>query len=388
MRGPPRQVPFFDCSQSFARQWSRLKPLIEGVADRRIYSNGPMVEQLEAAIRRYTGAKHAIAVNSGTDALIWTLRAAGVGSGDEVIVPCFSFVATASSVALAGAEPVFVDVEHGSYAIDIHQLQRSLTNRTRAIMPVHLFSQMADMAPILEFARNHDLLVIEDSAEAIGMRHGGTHAGLMGDAGVLSFFPTKTLGALGDGGMILTNDDCLARTVLEIRDHGSDKAPAKPATYDRPIIHGIDSKMDEVQAAVLTVRLQDLDYDIARRAALARFYDGQLAAVSNYVKTPRILPRGTETVPVYYVYLIEAERKRELVAYLKSHGVATEEYYPKPLHLQPCFADLNYHVCSFPNAERMCELTLALPLYPDLSLGDATHVCETIRHFYREGPLS
>ncbi|HEX5543523.1 MAG TPA: aminotransferase class I/II-fold pyridoxal phosphate-dependent enzyme, partial [Micromonospora sp.] len=213
-------VLFYSQTVSFERIWPEIKRHIGEMFDRTTYSNGPKVAQFEAAIREYTGARHAIAVSSGTDALIMLLRATGIGPGDEVVVPAFTFAASATSVALVGARPAFVDIEPETYNIDPVSAAAAVTDRTRAIMPVHLFCQMADMTAMAELATDRELLVLEDSAEAIGMRWDGRHAGLLGTGGVLSFFPTKTLGAFGDAGMILTDDEDVARAAYALRNHG------------------------------------------------------------------------------------------------------------------------------------------------------------------------
>jgi UDP-2-acetamido-2-deoxy-ribo-hexuluronate aminotransferase len=367
-----RSVPFFSCARSFERQWPRLQPLLQDVIERGRYCQDILVERFESAMREYTSARFAIAVGNGTDALVLLLRAAGVGPGDEVIVPCFTFVASASSIALVGATPVFVDIHPKTYTIDTEQIAASMTPRTRAIMPVHLFAQMADMTPLQELARKTGTVILEDSAEAIGMRWDGRHAGLLGSGGVLSFFPTKTLGAIGDAGMILTDDPGIAERVFALLG-----------------VDGTDpfccagSRMDEIQAAVLLTRLAELDKDIECRTRLAQIYDERLATLHPRVTTPVIATRPTKTNPVYYVFVIESEDKPGLASYLAANGVGTEDYYPKPLHLQECFVNLGYRPGDFPNAERACTRTLALPLYPDMTEDDAHYVCDLIDSFHR-----
>jgi dTDP-4-amino-4,6-dideoxygalactose transaminase len=367
-----RSVPFFSCARSFERQWPRLQPLLQEVLERGRHCQDIVVERFEAAMREYTSARFAIAVGNGTDALVLLLQAAGVGPGDEVIIPCFTFVASASSIVLAGATPVFIDIDPQTYTVDTGQIAARMTPRTRAIMPVHLFAQMADMTPVQELARKTGTLILEDSAEAIGMRWDGRHSGLLGVGGVLSFFPTKTLGAIGDAGMILTDDSEIAERALALRDSASAGE-----------VCGAGSRMDEIQAAVLLARLADLSADIECRARLARIYDERLASIYPRVTAPVIARRSAETNPVYYVYVIESEDKSGLASYLAANGVGTEDYYPRPLHLQACFAHLGYKPDDFPNAERACTRTLALPLYPDMSEENAHYVCDLIDSFYR-----
>jgi dTDP-4-amino-4,6-dideoxygalactose transaminase len=314
------------------------------------------------------------------------LRAAGIKPGDEVIVPCFTFFASASSIALVGARPVFVDIDPVTYSLDPDAVRAAITNKTRAIMPVHLFTQMADMTALRQISNQTGIPLIEDSAEAIGMWFDGLHAGLFGAGGVLSFFPTKTLGALGDAGMILTQDQAIAEKCRIMRDHGRTTVVVDKVLIasDEASISGTNSKMDEIQAAILLTRLERIDQDIARRAHLARLYDDRLAHLAPRVTTPKIARREVVANPVYYVYLIEADRKDELAAYLKANGIGTEAYYPIPLHLQPCFKYLGYRQGDFPNAERACKRTLGLPFYPDLSDSDIQYVCETIGKFYAQ----
>nr|WP_245777923.1 DegT/DnrJ/EryC1/StrS family aminotransferase [Lentzea xinjiangensis] len=373
-------VPFHVQSATFAELWPTTRRHIVDVIENGKYSHGHKVARLESALAAYTGARFVIGVNSGTDALVLLLRAAGLRPGDEVVVPAFSFVASASSVVLAGGRPVFADIEPGGYGVDPASVARVAGERTRFVMPVHLFSQLADMDALLDVSRGLGLAVVEDSAEAIGMRHRGTHAGLLGVGGVLSFFPTKTLGAIGDAGAVLTDDPRIAGVVDALRHHGRfgrtiDNFPGISTETGLP---GINSKMDDIQAAVLLAKLTRLDADIARRARLAARYAESLTGLPGVRKLPEARPGG-----VFYVYVIEAEARDELAAHLSARGVQTEVYYPVPLHLQPCFRYLGHRSGDFPNAEAACRHTLALPLYPDLSEADVEKVCGAIRDFYR-----
>jgi len=382
-----RAVPFFRQSASFAELWPEVLGHLDELFAAGKFSHGPKVAELESALAAWTGARHVVGVNSGTDALVLLLRGGGLEPGDEVIVPAFTFVASATSVALARGRPVFADIDPVTYAIDPLCVAAAITPRTRMVMPVHLFCQMADMARIVELAREHGLIVVEDSAEAIGMRWDGRHAGLLGAGGVLSFFPTKTLGALGDAGAILTDDDDLAARASALRHHGRFGATLNDFTAisNATELSGINSKMDDVQAAVLLAKLGHLDDDIARRAHLAAAYTDRLADAPGILRLPTVVAREAQTNPVFYVYLVEVERRDGLASYLADRGVETETYYPTPLHLQPCFADLGYARGDFPNAERACEHALALPLYPDLELDEVDYVCELVRRFYEVG---
>ncbi|MCZ7414549.1 MULTISPECIES: DegT/DnrJ/EryC1/StrS family aminotransferase [unclassified Streptomyces] len=381
----PTPVPFFDQRESFTALWPLIRQHTEEVFDRGKFSHGRKVQEFERALAEYTGARHAIAVNSGTDALVLLLRAAGIQPGDEVIVPAFSFFASASAVTMARATPVFADITaDGDYGMDAASVEAAVTERTRAIMPVHLFSQLADMAALGAVAERHGLLVLEDSAEAIGMRWDGRHGGLLGTGGVLSFFPTKTLGALGDAGAVLTDDGTLAERAGTLRHHGR---------MGRTIDHiagisnlsgesGTNSKMDDVQAAVLLAKLSRLDQDIARRRELADAYTERLRGTDGVLAVPRIVPRAAASDPVFYVYTIEVERRDGLAAHLTERGIGTETYYPRTIASQPAYAELPARPGGFPNAEAACRRTIALPLYPDMTEAHVESVCAAIADFY------
>jgi dTDP-4-amino-4,6-dideoxygalactose transaminase len=371
-------VPFFRGADSIRADWDRIEARIDEAVDAGRLVSGPLVDQLERAVERYTGVAHAVAVASGTDALILALEACDVPPDSEVVVPVYTFFATASSVVHAGARPVFVDIEPDTYAMDPAAVEAAIGPHTSAVMPVHLFNQMADMPRIAEIAERHGVSVIEDSAEAIGMTQLGRHAGRFGRAGVLSFFPTKTLGAVGDAGMLLTDDADVARAARSLRHHGQALGET-PYTWERL---GWNSRMDDIQAAVLLTRLETLERAIERRAALVRRYDERLADLAGHVSVPRVLARH-DARPVHYVYLIEAEDRDGLVRHLADRSVETEVYYPRPLHLQPCFADLGYGEGDFPVAERAAGRAVALPLYPTLADADVDAVCDAVAAFYQ-----
>ncbi|MDI2027040.1 DegT/DnrJ/EryC1/StrS family aminotransferase [Saccharopolyspora sp. TS4A08] len=373
-------VPFFSQARTFERLWPEMSSRIAEVFDNGKFSHGKQVGELEAALAEYTGARRVVGVNSGTDALVLLLRALGLRPGDEVVVPAYSFIATASAVVLAGGTPVFADVDRDTYALDPDEVARVATPRTRFVMPAHLFCRMADMTALGEVARERGLTVVEDSAEAIGMRQGGVHAGLHGAGGVLSFFPAKTLGALGDAGAVLTDDDQLADLVAGLRHHGrlGRTLDDFPTISTETGMTGTNSKMDDIQAAILLTKLAHLDDDIARRAEIAERYRRGLDGV---VRLP--VP-GDD--PVFYVHLIEVELRDELAEHLAERGIGTETYYPVPLHLQPCFADLGHRRGDFPRAESASRRALALPLHADLTDEQVDRVCATIREFYAGRP--
>lgn len=367
--------------------WPHIRTHINDVADRGKYSHGRKVAELESALAEWTGARYVVAVNSGTDALVLLLRACGLEPGDEVVVPAFSFVASASAVTLARGRPVFADIDPVSYGIDPSAAAAAVTPRTRLIMPVHLFCQMADMQGVLELAGRAGLGVVEDSAEAIGMRWNGVHAGLLGAGGVLSFFPSKTLGAIGDAGAVITDRAGIAETVAALRHHGRAGRTIDnfPGISNLSVISGVNSKMDDIQAAVLLAKLARLDAAIARRRELAQLYSERLPGIPGVLRVPAISLRPVPVNPVWYAYLIEVAQRDNLAAHLASRGIGTETYYPQPLHLQPCFADLGYSRGDFPNAEAACAQTIALPLYPDLSTAEAGRVCAEIIRFFSGG---
>ncbi|AXB48005.1 aminotransferase DegT [Amycolatopsis albispora] len=384
MLDEPRQtraeVRFFAQNATFERLWPLIRARVGEVFDNGKFSHGKQVAQLEQRLREYTGAQYVVGVNSGTDALVLLLRAAGLKPGDGVIVPAFSFVATASAVVLAGGVPQFADIDPGNYALNPGAIETALTPASRFVLPAHLFTSIADMASIREIAGRNELTVLEDSAEGIGMRQRGIHSGLHGKGGVLSFFPSKTLGALGDAGAVLTNDPGIAGRVAALRHHGRGGRTLDhfPGISTESGLIGTNSKMDDIQAAILLAKLTCLDEDIARRRALALEYGAGLAGIPGIRRRPELGPDD-----VCYVYLIEADRRDELAAYLAEAGIGTETYYPIPLHRQPCFAEFGPHP-DLPHAEAACARALALPLYPDLEARDVHTVCAHIRRFYAE----
>jgi dTDP-4-amino-4,6-dideoxygalactose transaminase len=293
-------------------------------------------------------------------------------------------VATASTVVHAGGRPQFVDIDPATYQMSPAAAEATRTARTRAVMPVHLFDRMADMSAFRALADLHDLILVEDSAEAIGMRRHDHHAGRHGVGGVLSFFPTKTLGALGDAGAVLTDDADIAATVAALRHHGRPGATLNdfPTIRTGSALVGVNSKMDDVQAAVLLAKLTVLDDDIARRADLAAAYTARLTDVPGVRGLPAAPEPGAGHRDVCYVYVVEVADRDRLAAALAAEGIGTEVYYPVPLHLQPCFADLGHRPGEFPHAEAACRHTLALPLYPDLTIADVDRVCAAITRFY------
>lgn len=369
------QIPFYSNQHELKTLQGNIFESLQQMISQASMVNGEQGRLFEQELSVYTSAKHCIAVGNGTDALIISLMAAGVGPGDEVIVPCYSFFASVSCVLHIGATPVFVDIESTTYAMDLDLVEKAITPRTRAIMPVHLFCQMADMPRLKALADRHGILLIEDSAEAIGMYQQGTHAGLFGLGGTLSFFPTKTLGALGDAGVILTHNDDFARQCRLIRNLGRDQAGIAQCV-------GLNSRMDDWQAVILRHRLAILDEAIIKRAQITERLNNGLSKIEQVASVPTFVSRSYESAPVYYVYLLEVLRRDELVQYLAERDIVTEIYYPRPLHLQPICKHLGYIEGDFPNAEAIAKRALGLPIYPEMTEAQVDYLVNTIAEFF------
>jgi UDP-2-acetamido-2-deoxy-ribo-hexuluronate aminotransferase len=379
-----RRVRLFDGRRSFARRWDDISRQVSRACEAGKFSDAAMTAELEEAIRHYTGARFAVAVNSGTDALFTALRAAGTGPGDEVIVPAIAAASSASAVCHAGARPVVVDVQPGLYTIAPDAVRAHRTGRTKAILPVHPFARMADMAALRTIASETGIAVVEDGRQAIGMRYQGTHAGLLGSAGALSFSPRKTLGALGDGGMVISNDEAIAERCMLLRHHGRTNEAANRASEvsSSAALIGVNSKMDEIQAAVLLARLPWLDEAIGRRTELAARYTGHLASTPG-VATPVVVPPGGRIDQVWHAYVIEAQQRDALADHLGQAGIETELPCPVPIHLQPAFRHSGVRRGDCPVAEEAAERMLGLPLHPDLSMADVEYVCHAVELFCR-----
>lgn len=343
---------------------------------------GPEVVKLEERVASYCEAQFAIGVSSGTDALLIALMAIGVGPGDEVITTPYSFFATAGAVARLGAKPVLVDIDPITYNIDPSKIGKAITSKTKAMIPVHLYGQCADMGPILDLAQRHNLKVIEDAAQAIGSEYrDGQRAGGMGTVGCLSFFPSKNLGCLGDGGMVVTNDADLAERMKVLRVHGG-----KPKYYHKMI--GGNFRLDTIQAAVLNVKLNYLDDWTQRRQENARRYEtlfhqsGLVQKEKVRLPAPVYRESGAKHYHIYNQFVLRVDKRGDLMAYLKQKGIGTEIYYPVPFHLQECFQYLGHKEGDFPESERAAKETVAIPIYPELTAGQQTEVVEAILAFY------
>jgi dTDP-4-amino-4,6-dideoxygalactose transaminase len=376
-------VPLLDLKAHHEPLHKEIMAALEQTLRSQAFILGPEVGKLEERIAAYCQTKHGIGVTSGTDALLIGLMALGVGSGDEVITTPYSFFATAGAVARLGARPVLTDIDPRTFNLDPGQLDKVVTRKTKAIIPVHLYGQSADMAPIMDVAKRHNLSVIEDAAQAIGSEYrDGRRVCSMGTIGCLSFFPSKNLGCLGDGGMVVTNDSDLAERIRILRVHGS-----KPKYYHKLI--GGNFRLDTIQAAVLNVKLNYLDEWTKRRQENADRYEA-LFQQSGLAQKERIhLPEavyraaGVKHYHIYNQFVLRAERRDDLMTYLKQKGIGTEIYYPVPFHLQECFQSLGYRDGDFPESERAAKETVALPIYPELTSAQQAEVVEAITSFYR-----
>lgn len=357
-----------------AAQYHSIKEEIDAAVHATLESGhfilGPAVSKFEESIASYLGVDHAIGLASGTDALVLALRALDIGAGDEVIVPAYTFFATAGTVMSLGAMPVFVDIDPVTYEMDVAQIEARITPKTKAVIPVHLYGHPTDMDPVLELARSHGLKVIEDNAQAFGATYRGRKTGSLGDIGCLSFFPTKNLGAFGDGGMVVTNHPALADRMRMLRTHGWKKK------YHSEEV-GYNSRLDALQAAILQAKLPHVDSWNEKRRAIAQRYSEQLTRLG--ITTPVECDWGKH---VYHLYIIRSDRRDELQAFLKQKGIASEVYYPLPPHLSTPCRKLGYHEGDFPHAERASRETVALPLYPELTQKQRDEVIRRISEFY------
>jgi dTDP-4-amino-4,6-dideoxygalactose transaminase len=367
------KIPLLDLKAQYASIRSEIRDAIDRVCDSQHFILGPEVAALEEAVTSFCGARFAVGVSSGTDALLAALMAIGVGPGDEVITTSYSFFSTAGVIARLGARPVFVDIDRRSFNLDPSQVSGKVTRRTKAIMPVHLFGRCAQMDPILEVAKKHDVYVIEDAAQAIGAKDAaGRSAGALGQVGCFSFFPSKNLGAFGDGGMVITENEKLAETLRVLRVHGG-----KPKYYHQ--IVGGNFRLDALQAAVLGVKLRYLStWTEARRQNAKRYRAlfGQ-AGLLDRVTFPEDTPGH-----IYNQFVPRFPDRDRLQACLHEKAVETEVYYPVPLHLQKCFCDLGYREGDFPQAEAAARESLALPVYPEITEDQQQYVVTQIKNFY------
>jgi dTDP-4-amino-4,6-dideoxygalactose transaminase len=358
-------------------QYAALKPQIDAAVLRVVestqYINGPDVELMEQEIAQYCRANHCIGVSSGSDALLVSLMALDIGQGDEIITTPYTFFATAGAIVRVGAKPVFVDIDPVTYNIDPKGIAAKVTPRTKAIMPVHLYGQCAEMDPILDVAKKHNLAVIEDAAQAIGSEYKGRRAGAMGTVGGYSFFPSKNLGCIGDGGAVVTQDKALADKIRLLRGHGS-----HPKYYHKVV--GGNFRLDSIHAAVLRVKLPHLDAWSQLRQQGAAFYTMALAkyGLGGLIQAPRVV----QSRHIFNQYVVRCDEREAVREHLKKANITTEVYYPVPMHLQECFANLGHKIGDFPESERAAQTTMALPMYPELANAQRERVIRAIAAYY------
>ena len=366
------KVPLLDLKAQFNPIKNEVMNAVEEVFESQQFINGPQVKELEKQIAAYSGCKLGIGVSSGTDAILCALMALDIKTGDEVITTPFTFFATAGCIWRTGAKPVFVDIDLKTYNIDVNKIEKAITKRTKAIMPVHLFGQVADMDPIMEIAKKHKLFVIEDAAQSIGASYKGKKAGSIGTVGCFSFFPSKNLGTAGDGGMIVTQDAALGERLEIMRGHGS-----KPKYFHQVV--GGNFRLDTLQAAILLVKLKHLDSWSEGRRNNAAKYDHLLKDMP-FIIRPHIEPHN---VSIYNQYVIRVPKRDELRKFLTEKGIGTEIYYPLSLHEQNCFKDLGHKKGDFPESETAASETAALPIYPELMPEQIKYVSDSIKEFYK-----
>jgi len=333
---------------------------------------GENVHEFEKEFSEYIGSRHSVSVGSGTDALCLAMRAMGLGPGDEVIAPSHTATATVAAIAMVGATPVLVDVDPIHYTLDPHSVSQAITPKTKGILVVHIYGQPADMDFMVNIARQNNLKLIEDCAQAPGATYNNRRVGSIGDVGCFSFYPTKNLGALGDGGAIVTSDSSLADQVRMLRQYGWDENRVSQCV-------GYNSRLDELQAAILKVKLKYLEADNAKRVALALNYEKELQCLSLEPVRLRSACRH-----VYHLYVIGVERRDALVAYLKSRGIIAGIHYPVPVHLMPTYTQATNRGLTLTNTERIAKRVLSLPMYPELAESDQIHVIDVLREFFKQ----
>lgn len=365
------RIPFVDLKRQYLSIKEEIAPKVENVLQHTHYILGENVEAFEEEFADYCNVKYAVGVASGSDALILSLKSLGIESGDEVITVPNTFIATVDAISKVGAKPVFADVDADTYNIDINKIEECITDNTKAIIPVHLYGQMADMDLILKLAGDYDLKVIEDACQAHGAEYKYKKAGSLGDAGCFSFYPAKNLGAAGDGGIITTNNEELAEKLRMLRNYGQSKK------YYHDFI-GFNSRLDEIQAAILRVKLKYIDHWNEQRREKAKIYNKLLE------KTPQIIRPVEEEFRkhVYHLYVIQCETRDELQDYLSSKGISTGIHYPIPVHLQEAYKKLGYDQLNFPVTERCANKIISLPMFPELRDDEIKYVVDNIKTFY------
>ena len=371
----PTNVPILDLRKQYDEIADEIREALEPMLQSQNFILGPEVDKFESELGEYAQCDHALGVSSGTDALLLAMMALDIGHGHEVITSPYSFFATAGVIARLGATPVFADIDPVTFNIDPQQIEDRITDRTRAIIPVHLYGQCADMDAINDIARRHDLAVIEDAAQSIGAEYHGKRAGSLGTIGCFSFFPSKNLGAFGDAGAVTTNDPDLADKMRSMRVHG------QSTTYYHQYVGG-NFRIDAIQAAILRVKLRHLDRWTLGRQKNAAFYSQSFhdrALAGQVLITPRVVTDRH----VFNQFIIRVLERETLMPHMEALGVGVRVYYPLPLHLQPCFAHLGYQKGDFPESELAAQCTVALPIYPELTIGQQQKVVDSMMNYYR-----
>jgi len=366
------QIPLVDLRAQFGQLRAEIEESILSVIETSDFILGQAVSFLEEEFARYVGTRFAVGVSSGTDALVLLLKACRIGPGDEVIVPACTFVATAFAVSLVGAKPVFSDISEHDSNVDVSKIPDAISERTKAILPVHLYGRMADMEGLQRIADRSGLLLIEDACQAHGASNNAKKAGCYGTGAAFSFYPGKNLGAFGDGGMVTTSDEAIAEAVRMLRNYGQKRK------YHHELL-GHNCRLDTIQAAILRVKLKKLDNWNDRRRRLADLYREYLSDLP--VTLPHDAPDGSH---VYHLFVIRVAQRDALLGYLNSQGIGAGVHYPVPTHLHPPYREMGYREGLFPVAERLCSEVLSLPIYPEMSDDAVGKVCELVRRFYRE----
>lgn len=397
-----KNIPFFDLSRQYIDIASEVEESVLHVMRSGQYIEGSATKELEKQLAEYIGVKHVVTCGNGTDALRIALQAAGVQEGDEVITTSFSFFATAEAISQIGAIPVFADIDSNTLNIDVKSIEKKITNKTKAILPVHIFGLPADMDEINGLAQEYSIPVIEDACQAIGAKYKGKRAGNLGAIGCFSFYPTKNLGAMGDGGMITTNDDNIAKVCRALKAHAAGRNGAEaysylfgetvkeledlrvsenglydPCKYFNYMIGG-NSRLDSIQAAVLSIKLSHLDEYNSKRKKIAEAY-------SNHLKdTPLIVPQidYTDRESCWHQYVVLCDEKDEFVAYMGEKGIGVGAFYPVPLHLQKAFRELKYVEGCLPIAEDTCNKSVCLPIFPELTEGEISYIIESVKEYF------
>lgn len=359
-------IPFLDLQRQFAKHKKEFLSAVERVVDRQFFLLGEELSSFEKEFAQYLDVKYVVGVGSGTDGLILSLHALGLGKGDEVITPANSFIATTLAITQVGATPIFVDCDKDTYQLDIDQVKAKITPKTKAILPVHLYGAPCDIESLVKIAEEHNLYLVEDAAQAVGATANGRKVGTFGNLGIFSFYPGKNLGAYGDGGAVATNDEKLYQKLLKLRNYGQ----SKKYYHDE---FGLNSRLDEIQAAVLREKLKYLEEWNMKRREIAREYTDALVGF----KTQAILPG---TVSNYHLFVIESEKRDELQQYLAENGIHTLIHYPIPIHLQKYYGYLGHTKGSFPIAERAAERLLSIPMYSELSPSEVKYIISSIQN--------